>query len=198
MSKRIFDLVVGLVLLVIALPIMAAVAVAVWAKLGLPIVFRQERPGIGGRPFVLLKFRTMREAFDASGMPLPDSSRLTPFGMWLRRTSLDELPALINVLKGEMSLVGPSPLLLEYLPLYNEFQARRHDVKPGISGWAQVHGRNSLTWEEKFALDVWYVENRSLLLDIMILCMTVAKVCRADGITQAGSVSAEKFKGSAG
>lgn len=176
-------------------PVMAGLAVAVRFALGSPILFRQERPGAGGRPFTMVKFRTMRDAVDAKGQPLPDSERLTRFGRFLRSSSLDELPELWNVLRGEMSLVGPRPLLMEYLPLYSEEQARRHEVRPGVTGWAQVNGRNAISWEEKFALDVWYVDNRSFLLDLRILMLTLRKVFVRDGINQAGQATAEKFGG---
>ena len=196
MAKRIFDLLAASILLVLLAPIMAAVAVCVRLALGSPVLFRQSRPGLNGRAFRLLKFRTMRSAFDASGRPLPDGDRLTGFGKVLRRTSLDELPELLNVLKGEMSLVGPRPLLMEYLPLYTSEQARRHDVKPGLTGWAQVNGRNTISWEQKFKLDVWYVDHASLWLDLKILWLTLSKVLRGDDIAQHGEATAESFKGS--
>lgn len=193
--KRIFDLVVTVCGMLVLAPVMAGLAVAVRFALGSPILFRQERPGAGGRPFTMVKFRTMRDAVDAKGQPLPDSERLTRFGRFLRSSSLDELPELWNVLRGEMSLVGPRPLLMEYLPLYSEEQARRHEVRPGVTGWAQVNGRNAISWEEKFALDVWYVDNRSFLLDLRILMLTLRKVFVRDGINQAGQATAEKFGG---
>jgi lipopolysaccharide/colanic/teichoic acid biosynthesis glycosyltransferase len=196
MAKRIFDLLAAAILLVLLAPLMAVVAVCVRLALGSPVLFRQSRPGWNGRAFPLLKFRTMRSAFDASGRPLPDGERLTGFGKVLRRTSLDELPELLNVLKGEMSLVGPRPLLMEYLPLYTSEQARRHDVKPGLTGWAQVNGRNAISWEQKFRLDVWYVDHASLSLDLKILWLTLSKVLRGDGIAQHGAATAESFKGS--
>jgi len=177
-------------------PLIVALALLVRWKLGSPVLFRQERPGKGGRPFQMLKFRSMTDArLPGSGSLLPDAERLTPFGKWLRSTSLDELPELWNVLKGDMSLVGPRPLLMEYLPLYDAHQRRRHEVRPGITGWAQVNGRNAISWEEKFELDVWYVDNQSFFLDMKILFMTVQKVLARDGITAEGSASVEKFKG---
>ena len=194
--KRIFDICGALVgLLVFALP-MAVLAWRVRSRLGRPVIFRQERPGLHGRVFRLAKFRTMTEERDAMGALLPDAARLTPFGKWLRATSLDELPSLLNVLKGEMSLVGPRPLLLEYLPLYTPLQARRHEVRPGLTGWAQVNGRNALTWEKKFELDVWYVDNRSLWLDTRILFMTVRKVFARDGINAHNEATMPRFTGS--
>jgi len=165
--------------------------------MGSPVIFRQERPGLHGRPFRMIKFRTMRNATDAAGNPLPDAQRMTRVGTFLRSSSIDELPELWNVLRGEMSLVGPRPLLMEYLPLYSPEQARRHDVKPGITGWAQINGRNALSWDEKFALDVWYVDNRSFLLDLKILALTVKKVVVREGISQQGQATMEKFRGSA-
>ena len=164
-------------------------------KLGTPVLFRQQRPGLGGRPFWLLKFRTMTEARDAAGNLLPDAQRLTGFGRFLRATSLDELPELLNVLKGDMSLVGPRPLLMQYLDRYTPEQARRHEVRPGITGWAQVNGRNAITWEEKFKLDVWYVDNWSLWLDIKIIFMTVWKIFKREGISQPGQATMEEFRG---
>lgn len=196
MTKRVFDLLLGSLLLLLFVPVLAVIAVCVRLRLGSPVLFRHPRPGLRGQPFMLLKFRTMTDARDESGTMLPDSVRLTAFGRWLRRTSLDELPELINVVRGEMSLVGPRPLLMEYLPLYSAEQARRHHVRPGITGWAQVNGRNLISWEEKFDLDVWYVDHRSLLLDLKILCRTLAKVLAAEGITQTGSATAERFRGS--
>ncbi len=177
------------------LPVLGTVALLVRIKLGKPVFFRQVRPGYKGRPFELVKFRTMRDAIDAQGNPLPDSKRMTRFGSFLRAASLDELPELWNVLKGEMSLVGPRPLLMEYLPLYSPEQARRHDVRPGITGWAQINGRNTLSWDDKFKLDVWYVDNRSLLLDLKILFQTVKKVVVREGISGGGEVTMSKFTG---
>lgn len=196
MAKRTFDLLIACLLMVLLAPLMAAIALCTLFALGSPVLFRQARPGLNSRAFVLLKFRTMTDASDGNGLPLPDSKRLTAFGRFLRRTSLDELPELINVLRGDMSLVGPRPLLVEYLPLYTAEQARRHEVRPGITGWAQINGRNTLSWEEKFRLDVWYVEHPSFWLDLKILWLTVSKVLRGDGITQQGSATADVFKGS--
>src|SRR5690606_34672922 len=172
MIKRSFDIAGSLLGLLLLSPVIAIVAWQVRRNLGAPVFFRQTRPGLNGRPFQMVKFRTMKDAVDAEGNPLPDSERLTPFGQFLRSSSLDELPELWNVLKGDMSLVGPRPLLMEYLPLYSTEQYRRHEVRPGVTGWAQVNGRNSLSWDEKFKLDVWYVDNRSLWLDIKILFLT--------------------------
>ena len=163
--------------------------------MGPPALFRQQRPGRNGERFTLLKFRTMRDATDAAGQPLPDAERLTPLGEFVRRSSLDELPQLLNVLRGDMSLVGPRPLLMEYLPLYSARQARRHEVRPGITGWAQVNGRNALGWPEKLEMDVWYVENRSFLLDLKILLLTVGRVLARSGISQPGAATMEKFRG---
>jgi len=193
--KRLVDIVGALVgLLLFAVP-MAILASCVRMRLGRPVIFRQERPGLHGRIFRLAKFRSMTDERDSAGALLPDEARLTQFGKWLRATSLDELPSLLNVLKGEMSLVGPRPLLVEYLPLYSSCQARRHDVRPGLTGWAQVNGRNALTWEKKFELDVWYVDNRSLWLDIRILFMTVKKVFARDGINARGDATMPRFTG---
>ena len=174
---------------------MIILAFMIRCKLGTPVLFRQQRPGLGGRPFWLLKFRTMTEARDARGNLLPDAARLTAFGRFLRATSLDELPELLNVLKGDMSLVGPRPLLMQYLDRYTPEQARRHEVRPGITGWAQVNGRNAITWEEKFKLDVWYVDNWSLWLDIKIIFMTVWKIFKREGISQPGQATMEEFRG---
>ncbi|MBX9925048.1 MAG: sugar transferase [Hyphomicrobiaceae bacterium] len=197
MMKRAFDVVATLVAMSILTPIVAVLFVLVRQRLGAPALFRQVRPGRGGRPFEMVKFRTMTDARDGSGHLLPDRDRLTPFGAWLRTTSLDELPELWNVLKGDMSLVGPRPLLMEYLPLYTREQARRHEVRPGITGWAQINGRNGLSWEEKFVFDVWYVDNHSLTLDVRILAATVGKVLRRDGIAAAGEATMPKFTGTA-
>jgi len=194
--KRIFDMLVAAVALVIlALPL-AILIVLIRRRLGSPVFFRQLRPGRNGRPFMMVKFRTMTDARDANGALLSDGERLTPFGRFLRSSSLDELPELWNVLKGEMSLVGPRPLLMSYLPLYSATQARRHEARPGITGWAQVNGRNALSWEEKFRLDVWYVDHRSLWLDIKILWLTVRKVLVRDGISAAGEATMPGFTGS--
>ena len=195
-AKRALDVVGAGAALAVAAPVMAITAVAVAKDLGRPVLFRQIRPGKGGEPFTMFKFRTMRDATDAHGRQLPDAERLTPLGQFLRASSLDELPELWNVLRGEMSLVGPRPLLMQYLPLYSREQARRHDVRPGITGWAQIHGRNSLSWEEKFALDVWYVDHASLLLDLRILAGTVLAVLRKDGISHAGEATMPAFRGS--
>ena len=194
--KRLFDIVVSsMALLLFGIPLLLLV-VLVRAKLGSPVFFRQRRPGLIGRPFEVIKFRTMTDARGADGQLLSDAQRLTPFGRFLRASSMDELPELWNVLKGEMSLVGPRPLLMEYLPLYSTEQARRHEVRPGITGWAQVNGRNALSWEEKFKLDVWYVDNRTLWLDIKILWLTVRKVLVRDGISAAGEATMPRFTGS--
>ena len=196
MFKRFFDFsATAFGLLVLALPLLL-LALLVRTKLGSPVFFRQTRPGLHGKPFEMVKFRTMTDARDAQGELLPDSERLPPFGRFLRSSSLDELPELWNVLKGEMSLVGPRPLLMEYLPLYTPQQYRRHEVRPGVTGWAQVNGRNAISWEEKFALDVWYVENQSFWLDVKILWLTVKKVLVRDGISAAGEATMAKFTGS--
>lgn len=196
MFKRFFDFsATAFGLLVLALPLLL-LALLVRTKLGSPVFFRQTRPGLHGKPFEMVKFRTMTDARDAQGELLPDSERLPPFGRFLRSSSLDELPELWNVLKGEMSLVGPRPLLMEYLPLYTPQQYRRHEVRPGVTGWAQVNGRNAISWEEKFALDVWYVENQSFWLDVKILLLTVKKVLVKDGISATGEATMTKFTGS--
>lgn len=195
MVPRTFDLVCTVSGLIMIWPFLLLLCLLVRVNLGSPVFFRQHRPGLQGRPFMMIKFRTMTDERDEQGQLLPDDKRLTPFGKFLRSTSLDELPELINVLKGEMSLVGPRPLLMEYLPLYSPEQARRHEVRPGITGWAQVNGRNAISWEEKFKLDVWYVDNQSLWLDLKILWMTFAKVFKREGISQEGQATAEKFKG---
>jgi len=193
--KRVVDIFgAGLGLLVLS-PLILCLAWMIRRRLGSPVLFRQVRPGLQGRPFEMIKFRTMRDAVDSNGRPLPDEDRLTPFGRWLRSTSLDELPELWNVLKGDMSLVGPRPLLMEYLPLYSPEQARRHEVRPGITGWAQVNGRNAISWEEKFALDVWYVDHHNLWLDMKILYMTLRKVLVRDGISAEGEATMPKFRG---
>lgn len=197
MIKRLFDIFASFFGLLVLSPIIAIVAWKVRKNLGSPVLFKQVRPGKDGKPFQMVKFRTMRDAVDAEGKPLPDSERLTPFGNWLRSTSLDELPELWNVLKGDMSLVGPRPLLMEYLPLYNPEQYRRHEVRPGVTGWAQVNGRNAISWEEKFKLDVWYVNNHSFWLDIKIVWLTVKKVLVRDGISAEGEATMSKFTGTA-
>jgi lipopolysaccharide/colanic/teichoic acid biosynthesis glycosyltransferase len=193
--KRLFDSILSVIaLIILALPLL----ILVWLirrKLGSPVFFRQVRPGLNGQPFRMVKFRTMTDERGADGELLPDAVRLTPFGRFLRATSLDELPELWNVLNGDMSLVGPRPLLMEYLPLYTPEQARRHEVRPGVTGWAQINGRNAISWEEKFKLDVWYVDNRSLWLDIKILGLTVKKVLVRDGISAAGEATMPKFEG---
>lgn len=196
MLKRLFDISAAALALLILSPVLAIVAWQINRKMGSPILFRQIRPGLNGKPFEMIKFRTMKDAVDAQGNPLPDSERLTPFGQFLRSSSLDELPELWNVLKGDMSLVGPRPLLMEYLPLYTPEQYRRHEVRPGVTGWAQINGRNALSWEDKFRLDVWYVDNRSLWLDIKILFLTVKKVLVRDGISADGEATMPKFTGS--
>lgn len=194
--KRLIDILAsGLGFLVLS-PLLLILALLVLIYHGRPVLFGQTRPGMHGKPFKMLKFRTMRDALDSDGNPLPDSERITKFGAFLRATSLDELPELWNVLKGDMSLVGPRPLLMEYLELYSPEQARRHEVRPGVTGWAQVNGRNAISWEEKFKLDVWYIDNRSFWLDIKILLMTVKKVFVREGISADGHVTIEKFKGS--
>jgi sugar transferase EpsL len=194
--KRALDACAAGIALVLLSPLLLGVGLLVRLRLGTPVLFTQLRPGLGGRPFSLVKFRTMTHERDASGRLLSDADRLTPFGSFLRRTSLDELPELVNVLKGEMSLVGPRPLLMEYLPLYSVHQARRHEVRPGLTGWAQVNGRNAISWEDKFKLDVWYVDHRSLLLDLRILFMTIGAVLASRGITATGEATMPRFTGS--
>lgn len=194
--KRSFDIVVSTILLVLLVPVFLSVMLLVRLRLGSPIFFSQMRPGRDSRPFKMIKFRTMRETCDSDGKLLADADRLTALGRFLRSTSLDELPELWNVLKGDMSLVGPRPLLMEYLPLYSEMQARRHEVRPGITGWAQVNGRNAISWEEKFALDVWYVDNRSVGLDIKIMALTLAKVFGRADISARGEATMPRFTGS--
>lgn len=193
--KRLIDVVAAAAGLILLSPVLIVVALLIRRQMGTPVLFRQTRPGLLGKPFNMVKFRTMRDAVDSSGNALPDSERLTVFGRFLRSTSLDELPELWNVLKGDMSLVGPRPLLMEYLPLYSPEQARRHEVRPGVTGWAQVNGRNALGWEEKFALDVWYVEHRSFWLDMRIIWLTLMKVVKRDGISAAGEATMRKFTG---
>ena len=196
MIKRIFDILASGIGLLLLSPFIAIIAWQIKRKLGSPVLFRQQRPGLNGKPFTMVKFRTMRDAIDKKGNSLPDSERITAFGNFLRSTSLDELPELWNVLKGEMSLVGPRPLLMEYLPLYNQEQMRRHEARPGVTGWAQINGRNAISWEEKFKLDVWYVDNQSFWLDIKILFLTVKKVFIRDGISAEGEATMSKFTGS--
>ncbi|MFP7408757.1 sugar transferase [Aeromonas veronii] len=193
--KRVFDFLISLAALIVLSPITVLVAWKIRLNLGSPVLFRQTRPGLNGQPFEMVKFRTMKDAVDANGNPLPDSERMTPFGDKLRHSSLDELPELWNVLKGEMSLVGPRPLLMQYLPLYSKEQARRHEVRPGVTGWAQINGRNTLSWEDKFKLDVWYVDNHSFWLDIRILLLTVKKVFVKEGISADGHATMMPFTG---
>lgn len=196
MLKRLLDIIIASIALVLLSPLYAFVAYKVKKNLGSPVLFRQVRPGLNGKPFEMIKFRTMKDAMDAQGNPLPDSERLTPFGKMLRSTSLDEMPELWNVIKGDMSVVGPRPLLMEYLPLYNEEQAKRHNVRPGMTGHAQVNGRNAIGWEEKFKLDTWYVENQSTVLDFKIMLKTVQKVIAKDDISAEGEVTMTRFTGS--
>ncbi|AHL32981.1 sugar transferase [Pseudomonas brassicacearum] len=195
MIKRLSDIVASFCGLLLLAPVIAIVAWQVRRKLGSPVLFRQVRPGLDGEPFEMIKFRTMRDAVDVVGNPLPDSERMTPFGSFLRSSSLDELPGLWNVLKGDMSLVGPRPLLMEYLPLYSPEQYRRHEVRPGVTGWAQINGRNAVSWDEKFKLDVWYVDNRSFWLDLKIVLLTIKKVLVRDGINAEGEATMSKFMG---
>ena len=194
--KRLFDMIASAIGLLVLLPVIAVVALQIRRKLGSPVLFRQVRPGKDGKPFEMIKFRTMRDAVDEEGNVLPDVERMTPFGHFIRATSLDELPELWNVLKGDMSLVGPRPLLMEYLPLYSAEQYRRHDVRPGVTGWAQVNGRNAISWEDKFKLDTWYVDNHSFWLDLKIIYRTIKKVLERDGISAKGEVTMHKFTGS--
>ena len=193
--KRLLDIIIASIALILLSPLYALVAYKVKKNLGSPILFRQVRPGLHGKPFEMIKFRTMKDAIDEQGNPLPDSERLTPFGKMLRSTSLDEMPELWNVIKGDMSIVGPRPLLMEYLPLYNEDQAKRHNVRPGMTGHAQVNGRNAISWEEKFKLDTWYVENQSIWLDFKIMLKTVQKVIAKDDISAEGEATMTKFTG---
>lgn len=195
MLKRICDVVIASTALLLLSPLYVYVAYKVRKNLGSPVLFRQVRPGLDGKPFEMIKFRSMKDAVDAQGNPLPDSERLTPFGKMLRSSSLDEMPELWNVIKGEMSIVGPRPLLMEYLPLYNAEQAKRHNVRPGMTGHAQVNGRNTISWEEKFKLDTWYVENQSLWLDFKIMLKTVKKVIAKDDISAEGEATMTKFTG---
>jgi lipopolysaccharide/colanic/teichoic acid biosynthesis glycosyltransferase len=195
-TKRLLDIVIAAIGLVLFAPLLLVTAVMVRIKLGSPVLFTQLRPGLHGRPFRMLKFRSMTDARDASGALLPDAERLTRFGRFVRASSLDELPEMWNVLRGDMSLIGPRPLLMEYLPLYSAAQARRHEVRPGISGWAQINGRNALDWDDKFELDVWYVDHLSIGLDLRIFFLTFARLLRSEGITAPQSATAEKFTGS--
>lgn len=194
--KRLFDLIITIPALLVFWPVLLIIALMVRVKLGTPVLFRQTRPGRHGKPFEIIKFRTMRDAIGLDGKPLPDCDRLTPFGRFLRSTSLDELPELWNVLKGEMSLVGPRPLLMQYLDRYTSEQARRHDLPPGITGWAQVNGRNAISWEEKFELDVWYIKNQSVILDAKILWLTLGSILNRDDVCQPGHATMEEFMGS--
>lgn len=195
MAKRLLDLVVSLSSVIIFAPVILTVAILVYLKLGKPILFSQTRPGLHGRPFKIYKFRTMLDAVNQHGDLLPDKDRLTRFGKILRSTSLDELPNLWTIIKGDMSLVGPRPLLMEYLPLYNSEQSKRHLVKPGLTGWAQVNGRNAISWEDKFKLDVWYVEHHSIWLDMKIILLTIKKVFIREGISASGETTTTKFAG---
>lgn len=195
MIKRLFDMIASAMGLLVLAPAIFFIVFLIHRKLGSPVLFRQVRPGKDEKPFEMIKFRTMRDAIDKDGSPLPDSERIAPFGNFLRNSSLDELPELWNVLKGDMSLVGPRPLLLEYLPLYSNEQARRHNVRPGITGWAQVNGRNAISWEEKFKYDVWYVDNQGFLLDLKIIWMTIKKVIAREGISADGEATMPKFTG---
>lgn len=193
--KRLFDIIAALVALTLFFPILLIVALLIRQKLGSPVLFSQLRPGLNGQPFRMFKFRSMLDAQDAQGNPLPDDQRLTAFGRLLRSTSLDELPGLWNILKGDMSVVGPRPLLMDYLPLYNTEQAKRHHVRPGLTGWAQVNGRNAISWEQKFKLDTWYVEHQSFWLDIKIILLTIKKVLVRDGISADGEATMSRFMG---
>lgn len=193
--KRTTDILIAAIALVLLSPMLIIVAVILLSQMGSPILFRQTRPGLHGKPFQILKFRSMRNATSSQGVLLDDSERLTRFGSIIRATSIDELPALWNVLKGEMSLVGPRPLLMDYLKLYSKEQARRHEVRPGITGWAQVNGRNAITWDEKFSLDVWYVDNHTFLIDLKIIWMTINKVLKREGISAVGEATMPRFKG---
>lgn len=193
--KRFIDIFISIMLLVTLSPIMLGATLIILVSLGRPIIFSQVRPGLNSKPFNIYKFRTMSNETDESGKLLPNHMRINRIGKLLRKLSIDELPQLINVLKGDLSLVGPRPLLMEYLNLYNERQARRHEVKPGITGWAQINGRNSISWEEKFELDIWYVDNQSLLLDLKIICLTVKRVFKREGINQSDNVSMHRFEG---
>ena len=196
MFKRLIDIMLGLMFLIMFAPLMLVLVLIVRKKMGSPVLFCQLRPGLKGKPFYLYKFRTMTEDVDSEGKLLEDQQRITATGRWIRKFSLDELPQLINVLKGELSFVGPRPLLMAYLDRYTDEQAKRHDVKPGITGWAQVNGRNAVSWEEKFALDVWYVDNRSMVLDLKILWLTLIKVLQAEGVSGEGSATMPEFMGS--
>jgi len=193
--KRLLDILGAVIGLIFFSPLLIVISLMIWREMKSPVLFHQIRPGREGKPFQMVKFRTMREAVDAEGRPLPDGQRLTTLGRFLRSSSLDELPELWNVLKGDMSLVGPRPLLIEYLPLYSPEQFRRHEIRPGVTGWAQINGRNAISWEEKFALDVWYVDNRSIWLDLQIIWLTIRKVIKRDGISAVGEATMSKFEG---
>jgi len=195
MLKRILDILGALFGLALLSPLLIVLTFLIVRSMGRPVLFRQLRPGVKGTPFEMIKFRTMRDSQGLSGEPLPDSERLTRLGSLLRSSSLDELPELWNVLKGDMSLVGPRPLLMDYLPLYSPRQSRRHEVRPGVTGWAQVNGRNAISWDEKFELDIWYVDNRTLWLDVKIICLTLRKVFKREGISAVGEATMPKFKG---
>lgn len=195
MMKRLFDILVSIIIFCLMTPVILIIPIIIAITLGKPIIFKQQRAGYKGKPFTIYKFRTMSDKRDSSGELLPDELRLSRFGKFLRKTSIDEIPQLINVLKGDLSLVGPRPLLMKYLELYTPEQSRRHNVRPGITGWAQVNGRNAISWEEKFKLDVWYVDNQSFWLDIKILWLTFIKVLRSEGISQRDHVTVEEFKG---
>lgn len=195
MIKRFFEFLIALVILIILSPLLAALAIMVRVIIGSPVLFKQQRPGLQGKPFTIYKFRTMTDEWDEKGNWLPDGERLTRLGRFLRKNSMDELPELFNVIKGDMSIVGPRPLLIQYLDRYTPEQARRHEVKPGITGWAQVNGRNAISWEDKFKLDVWYVEHASFLLDIKIIFLTIWKIFKREGINQPGQATIEEFKG---
>lgn len=193
--KRLLDFFGASLLIILLSPLMATITILIAFNLGRPVIFKQLRPGLHGCPFYLYKYRTMTDCKDKNGQLLPDDVRLTPFGKWLRKYSLDELPQLFNVIKGDLSFVGPRPLLMEYLPLYTPEQARRHEVKPGITGWAQVNGRNAINWDEKFTLDVWYVENQTMWLDLKILFLTIVKIIRSEDVSHEGFSTMPKFKG---
>ncbi len=195
LAKRLLDITISLIALLVFAPLLLLIALLVRLQMGAPVLFRQTRPGLGGKPFKMFKFRTMRDAYDAQGNLLPDAERITSLGQFLRRTSLDELPEFINVLKGEMSLVGPRPLLMQYLERYTPEQARRHEVEPGITGWAQINGRNAISWEQRFTLDVWYVDHWSFWLDIKILALSLLKVLKREGISADGHATMPEFTG---
>ena len=193
--RRLIDILLSTLIVVVTLPILIIITILIRINLGTPVIFKQNRPGLKGKIFTFYKFRTMTDKRDSNGILLPDKDRITPLGYFLRKTSLDELPSLFNVFKGDMSIIGPRPLLVEYLELYSPKQARRHEVKPGITGWAQVNGRNAISWNKKFELDLWYVKNHSFIVDLKIIMLTVFKVIKRDGISHSGHVSMEKFRG---